>query len=169
MSTVLSKPAVPQLVVLPSLSPVIPQNLVLRADQLPPRLPLAPRELSPQEIEMIASKGWAVFRVDDRDWSSMGLDSNTGDIVVPVEGVPDYDRLISRMQSNPLIRVKLDIADAHEGQATGASFIPVDLDTVLALKEAYIAAYGNTEHPDYYTPNEGYTLGPWFPPNLLDT
>ncbi len=79
-------------------------------------------------------------------------------VVLTGDGVEDLDRIISRLTDNAAnnpTRKQSYMCDVGTQYSDWKRF---DIEDVVAIREQYVLAYGETNRPDVYTPGGGSAI-----------
>ena len=74
---------------------------------------------------------------------------NADSCVLTGDGVDDLDQLLRIIDTNPHMRMTLDV-----GQ-TNSIYRPVVREDIVALREAYVAVWGETNKPAFWNDPKG--------------
>jgi len=97
--------------------------------------------LEPEIVQRLDQKAHWYVDCDFRDRSDT--------TVFPGDGVDDLDSLLRLIDNHPKLRMVMDI-----GQ-TNSVYRPVTRDDIVALRVAYVAAWGETPRPPVWNDTHG--------------
>ena len=97
--------------------------------------------LEPSVVQQIAQRACWYVDCDFRDRSDT--------VVFTGDGVDDLDQLLRIIDAHPTMRMTMDVGQTH------SVYRPVNRSDIVALREAYVAAWGESAKPAVWNDTKG--------------